>query len=109
MSADGVRSAAEKKRILELGAIVLTTMLLIGLSRLETRLFDLSETLAKNQDFFTTVIYFGLINFNVILILVLSFLLFRNVAKLVVERKRGVFGSSLRTRLVATLVFFALA
>ena len=103
------KSAAERKRVFEVGAIVVTTLLLIGLSRLETRLFDLSDALAKNQDFFTTVVYFGLINFNVILILVLSFLLFRNVAKLVVERRRGVFGSSLRAKLVATLMFFALA
>src|SRR4051812_26550721 len=104
-----IPSPAERKRILEVGAIIVTTMLLVGLSRLETRLFDLSETLSKNQDFFTTVVYFGLINFNVILILVLSFLLFRNVAKLVVERRRGVFGSNLRAKLVATLMFFALA
>ncbi len=102
-------TAAERKRIIEVGGIVLTTMMLIGLSRLETRLFDLSETLAKNQDFFVTVVYFGLINFNVILILLLSFLLFRNVAKLVVERRRGVFGSNLRAKLVAALMFFALA
>jgi two-component system nitrogen regulation sensor histidine kinase NtrY len=103
------KAAAERRRIVEFAAIVLTTVVLVLLSRLETRLFGLSETFAKNQDFVTTVIYFGLINLNVILILVLSFLLFRNVAKLVVERRRGVFGSNLRTKLVATLVFFALA
>ncbi|TWW12798.1 hypothetical protein E3A20_00330, partial [Planctomyces bekefii] len=103
------RSAAEQKRILEFAAILVTTLLLVGLSRLETRLFSLSETLAKNQDFFVTVVNFGLINFNVILILVLAFLLFRNVAKLVVDRRRGVFGSKLRSKLVASLMFFALA
>lgn len=102
-------TAVERKRMIEFLAIALTTCLLIGLSRLETRLFDLSETLAKNQDFFTTVVYFGLINFNVVLILILSFLIFRNVAKLVVERKRGIFGSNIRAKLVATLMFFALA
>lgn len=103
------KTSAERKRATEVLAIVLTTLLLVGLSRLETRLFDLSETLAKKQDLFTTVVYFGLINFNVILILLLSFLLFRNVTKLVVERRRGVFGSKLRSKLVATLMFFALA
>lgn len=101
--------AIEKKRLLELFAIGITTAILIGLSRLETQLFLLSETLAKNQDFLTTIVYFGLININVILVLILSFLLFRNVAKLVIERKRGVLGSNLRTKLVVTLVFFALA
>ena len=107
-NSDSQRSAAERKRIFEIGAMVVVTLLLVALSRLETRLFDLSETLAKNQDLLT-IVYFGLINFNVVLILALSFLLFRNVAKLVVERRRGVFGSNLRAKLVATLVFFALA
>jgi two-component system nitrogen regulation sensor histidine kinase NtrY len=103
------RTSAERKRLIEVVAIVLTTLMLVGISRLETRLFELSEHLARNHDFFTSVIYFGLINLNVVLILVLSFLLFRNMAKLVVERRRGVFGSNLRTKLVVTLMFFALA
>lgn len=103
------RTASERKRIFEFAAIIMTTLLLIGLSRLETRLFSLAKALAKNQEFFVTVVAFGLINLNVILILVLSFLLFRNVAKLVIERRRGVFGSRLRSKLVAALMLFALA
>ena len=104
-----LRTHAERRRAAEIIIIGVVAVMLVGLSRLETRLFDLSETLAKKQDLFTTVIYFGLINFNVILILVLGFLLFRNVTKLVVERRRGVFGSNLRAKLVAALMFFALA
>lgn len=102
-------SGAERKRIFEFSAMIIATLLLIGISRLETRLFDLSKSLSSNQDFFTSVIYFGLINLNVILILVLSWLIFRNIAKLVLERKRGVIGSSLRVKLILSLVFFALA
>lgn len=104
-----LQTATERKRLFEFIAIIATTLLLVGLSRLESRLFELAEALSKNRDFFTTVVYFGLINFNVILILLLSFLLFRNVAKVVVERRRGVFGSKIRVKLVATLMFFALA
>ncbi len=104
-----LKTASERKRLFEFFGIIVTTLLLVGLSRLESRLFELAETLSKNRDFFTTVVYFGLINFNVILILLLSFLLFRNVAKVVVERRRGVFGSKIRVKLVATLMFFALA
>ena len=104
-----MNSTAERKRLLEVVAIVVTTFLLVVISRLETRLFELSDQLARNHEFFTSVIYFGLINFNVVLILILSFLLFRNIAKLVVERRRGIFGSNLRTKLVVTLMFFALA
>ncbi len=103
------KSPEERRRLYEIVGIVVTTILLIVISRLESRLFELSEKLSSNQDFFVSVVYFGLINLNVLLILVLSFLIFRNVVKLVVERRRGVLGSRLRTKLVVTLVFFAVA
>lgn len=101
-------SKEERKRLFEAIAMVLTAGTLIGLSRLESRLYELSERLSQNQEFITSTVYFGLINLNVILILLLSFLILRNVVKLVVERRRGVLGSRLRTKLVVTLVFFAL-
>lgn len=103
------KSPEERKRILEFFAVFFTSLILFGLSRLETRLFSLSETLSANKEFFTTLIYFALINLNVILILFLSFLIFRNVTRLIIERRRGVIGSKLRTKLVFSLVFFALA
>ncbi|MBQ46831.1 MAG: hypothetical protein CMP10_04975 [Zetaproteobacteria bacterium] len=99
----------ERRRLFEFVAMLLTTIVLVGLSRLEGNLFELSDRLSKHKDFLTSVVYFGLINLNVILILVLGFLIFRNVIKLVVERKRGVIGSRLRTKLVVTLIFFAVA
>ena len=99
----------ERKRFLEIVAMVVVTVLLVALSSLEGTLFELSERLSEHRDFFTSVVYFGLININVVLVLVLSFLIFRNVVKLVIERRRGVIGSRLRTKLVVTLVFFAVA
>lgn len=104
-----IQSAAERKRLFEILAMVATTLVLLVLSRLEETLFNLSERLSENKDFIVSVFYFGLININVVLILVLSFLIFRNVVKLVIERKRGVIGSRLRTKLVIALVFFAVA
>ena len=89
--------------------MIIIAAVLYGLSRLEGNLFTLSEELSSHKAFFNSVVYFGLININVVLILLLSFLIFRNVVKLVVERRRGVLGSRLRTRLVAALVFFAVA
>lgn len=103
------QTAAERKRAFEVGAIAFTTILLVVLSRLETRLFELSETFVQSKAFVNTLVYFGLINLNVFLILILFFLLFRNFAKLVIERRRGVIGSKLRTKLVVALMFFALA
>lgn len=104
-----LETSEERRRFLEFFFVILVSLLILGISRFESELFSLSETLSENREFFTTIAYFALININVILILVLSFLILRNVAKLVIERKRGVIGSKLRTKLVVSLVFFALA
>lgn len=102
-------SLEERKRFFEAVGILVVTVIFVALSRLESDLFDLSKQLTENQSSITTIVYFGLININVLLILVLTFLIFRNGVKLVIERRRGVIGSRLRTKLVITLIFFALA
>lgn len=52
-------------------------------------------------------LYLALFNVNLVLTLVVLFLVVRNVVKLLVERRRNVFGAKLRTRLV--LMFMALS
>lgn len=99
----------ERKRFFEIVAMLLIALSFVALSRLEGRLFDLSKALSSHPDFINSVVYFGLINVNVVLILALAFLLFRNIIKLVLERRHGVIGSRLRTKLVLALVFFAVA
>ena len=89
--------------------MIVAILTLIATASLESRLFQLSENLSRNRHFISTVIYFGIININVVMILVLSFLIFRNVVKLMIDRRRGVLGSKLKTKLVAILAFFALA
>lgn len=101
-------SNEELKRFFEFLIMVGITAVLLSITRLETRLYTISETLAENTDFYKTLIHFALININVVLILLLGFLTFRNIVKLVVERRRGVLGSRLRTKLVLALVLFAL-
>ena len=103
------RDSEERKRALELGLMVIVSIILVLLAKIEGNLFQLSERLSEHREFFNSVVYFGIINFNVVLILVLSFLIFRNAIKLVIERRRGVIGSRLRTKLVVSLVFFAVA
>lgn len=56
----------------------------------------------------SNILVYGLINFNVILLLLLIFLVVRNVIKLIFERKRRIFGSKLRTRLVVAFVGFSI-
>lgn len=52
----------------------------------------------------TNIFVLGLININIILILLLIFLVLRNTVKLFFERKSKVMGSSLMTKLVAAFV-----
>lgn len=50
------------------------------------------------------ILIFGLININITLLLLLIFLVVRNVVKLLFERRRGILGAKLRTRLVVAFV-----
>lgn len=52
----------------------------------------------------TNVIVFGLININIILLILLVFLILRNFVKLIFERRSRIIGSRLRTRLIAAFV-----
>ena len=83
-------------------------MLLI-LARIEGDLYELSQLLATQQEFLTSIVYFSFININIVLVIALVFLIIRNIFKLVVERRRGVIGSHLRTKLVIAFFFFAVA
>ncbi len=49
-------------------------------------------------------ILFALVNVNVILLLLLTYLVLRNIVKLIFERKRNILGHKLRTRLVIAFV-----
>ncbi|MDP8257171.1 MAG: ATP-binding protein [Candidatus Alcyoniella australis] len=55
-----------------------------------------------------TMVFFALLDLNIILIILLLFLILRNVTKLVMERRTGVLGSKLRTKLMVAFVGFAL-
>jgi two-component system, NtrC family, nitrogen regulation sensor histidine kinase NtrY len=70
----------------------------------ETRL----PPFTSNQTLSQSVVFFLLINLNIVLILLVVFLLGRNILKLVVERRQRVLGSHLRTRLVVGFVVVAI-
>jgi two-component system nitrogen regulation sensor histidine kinase NtrY len=52
-----------------------------------------------------TIAVFALVNVNILILLLLLFLILRNIAKLLLDRKRGVLGARLKTKLV--LAFLA--
>src|SRR5205823_9041366 len=54
------------------------------------------------------VLLFVLWNINVLLILGIVFVLLRGIAKLILERQRGIIGSRFRTKLVITYVMLSL-
>jgi len=94
----------QRRRRRERIIIVLTFLAIIGLTFLESHLIrsDILLPISNN------ILIFGLININIILILLLIFLITRNVVKLVYERRRGVIGSRIRTKLVAAFISLSL-
>ena len=56
----------------------------------------------------TNVLIFAVINLNTLLILLVGFLVIRNLVKLVFEDKKNVLGAKLRTKLVIAFVFLSI-
>jgi two-component system nitrogen regulation sensor histidine kinase NtrY len=64
--------------------------------------------LEQETSLFGNIGFFVLINLNIIFVLVLGFLVVKNLVKLVLDRKRGILGSRLRSRLVVAFVGLSL-
>jgi len=98
-----------KTRIVGLasGLVFALALFIVG-TWLETRIFDGLTAILQNQSFLSVILFFSVVNLNALMAFLLIFLSFRNAVKLVVERQRAVFGSSLRTRLVTLFLFFSL-
>lgn len=70
----------------------------------EIHLFGISQTLPLVH----SVFFFGLVNFNIIILLLLLFLLFRNIVKAFAEKEGRLFGRSLKSKLVVSFLSFTL-
>jgi two-component system nitrogen regulation sensor histidine kinase NtrY len=57
-----------------------------------------------NLPLYGNILLFSFINLNVLLLLLLAYLVLRNIVKLIFERKRNILGSKLKTRLVTASV-----
>lgn len=90
----------ERRRKRERLVILLTLALVIFLTGVMTYFSRLHKSVPISQN----LLVFTLINVNVILILFLLFLITRNIVKLIFERRRGVLGSRLKTKLVVAFV-----
>ncbi|WP_456325488.1 ATP-binding protein [Desulfonauticus submarinus] len=83
----------KKRRKREILAAFAGILAILGLTWIELKFFGVNSYL-----------FLALFNLNLILLLLVLFLVIRNVFKLLIERKRKVLGSKLRTRLVVVFV-----
>lgn len=92
-----------RKRRKEVFIAIAVAILFLALTLTEFRLVSLSQDLPFEHSIF----FFGLVNFNIVLLLFLLFLIFRNVVKIFVERQGKLIGSTLRSKLIAAFVAFS--
>lgn len=92
-----------RKRKREVFLVLLLTLLFAGLTWFEVRLFSISQQLP----FVHSIFFFGLVNFNIIILLLLLFMIFRNVVKTFVEKQSKIYGSSLKAKLIAAFAAFS--
>jgi two-component system nitrogen regulation sensor histidine kinase NtrY len=93
-----------RKRRRERGLILLLALFFIILTVVEFRLTRVSNTLPLVNSIF----FFGLLNINLIILMALVWLVFRNISKVFLERRRRVLGSRLKTKLVVAFLTFSL-
>ncbi len=98
---DQLRESRKRRR--ERLLIALTLALVVCITTMEVRLVH-----QGGQAMAGSMLAFSLLNINVFLLLLFTFLIFRHLAKLFLERRRKVFGSRLRTRLVLTFMSLTL-
>ncbi|MDO9082726.1 MAG: ATP-binding protein [Humidesulfovibrio sp.] len=95
LMAPDARERTRRKR--EVGIALAGVLLIVVLTWVELKLLGVNSYL-----------FLGLFNLNFILLLVVLFVVARNGVKLVLERRRNVLGSRLRTRLVLAFIFLSL-
>jgi two-component system nitrogen regulation sensor histidine kinase NtrY len=97
------RAQELKKRRREILFIFTISILLAFLIGVEVYIFRSGQSLPS-----TYVLFFiGLVNINLILVLLLLFLIFRNIVKVFLERRSKIFGSSLKSKLLVSFVSFS--
>lgn len=99
-----VQDVEVRKRKREVIISVLLGLLFLLLTWVEYALFDTSRELPLVHSIF----FLGLINFNIIILLLLMFLIFRNWVRGFTEREGSWLGSSLKSKLIAAFVTFSL-
>lgn len=92
------------KRRREWLLILLTIGLILLFLRFENHLVDLTAKIPLSNN----ILILAVININILLIILFLFLLFRNIFKLILERRRDIPGAKLRSKLVLAFVALSL-
>jgi len=86
-------------------SIIIAIVLVVGLLTFaESRIIRFGADIPISN----TILMFILININLLLLILLIFLVFRNLVKLLYDRRRKVLGAKLRTRLVVAFIALTL-
>ena len=84
--------------------VFLALALLIIIPQLENHLAEFTSQLPISNSMITLAV----INLNILLVLLFLFLIFRNIFKLFLERRRGVPGAKLRSKLIGAFIALSL-
>ncbi|MBE0597825.1 MAG: HAMP domain-containing protein [Desulfuromonadales bacterium] len=98
------KTTETRKRRREWLLILLIIFLFLLFSRFESHLFEFASQLPLTN----SILVLALININILLIILFLFLIFRNIFKLILERRRNVPGARLRSKLVAAFIALSL-
>jgi two-component system nitrogen regulation sensor histidine kinase NtrY len=101
---DALRLEETKRRKREGVVILVATLMVLAFAYFEVQAPEVSPEYSLGSN----ISFFLLININIILLVLLVFLVARNLVKLLFERKRGILGSRLRVRLVLAFVALSL-
>jgi len=101
---ESLRLEETKRRKREGVVILVATLMVLAFAFFEVQAPDVSPEHSLSGN----IAFFLLININIILLVLLVFLVVRNLVKLVFERKRRILGSRLRVRLVTAFVALSL-
>jgi two-component system, NtrC family, nitrogen regulation sensor histidine kinase NtrY len=97
---DSQKTKFDKRRFWERVLVGVSFLLILTFGFLEGWFFQRRATLPL----YGNILLFSFINVNVLLLLMLAYLVLRNIVKLIFERKRNILGSKLKTRLVTASV-----
>lgn len=87
------------------GVMIIVILVVVAvMTFVETRIIQFGAEIPISN----TVLMFILININLLLLILLIFLVFRNLVKLLYDRRRKVMGAKLRTRLVVAFIALSL-